>query len=582
MCGILGFIAAEKYIKKFSYERSHKILNLLTRRGPDACDSIYEQKGSYNIFLGHTRLSIQNLSSEFNQPYSSKPHKNVLIYNGEIYNYKNYLEYKNYTSDTKALYNLLSTSEKNLKKFDGIFSFAFWNENEKLLYLARDRFGVKPLFTFSINGFFAFSSSIRALEKLIFSEVGINYGFINESIEFGYNHNNSTLYKKIEKCSKNTLTKFNPQDWSFKSEKIYNDVFNSNNSKEKLSLNKLENKISESLSSQIITSDRGFGFFLSGGTDSSLLVSEAIKLNLNTLIKTFSLILPGQESDESQNLSLFKKIIGKRKNITHKTNSFNKKEILEALSLYPKLDYPVLDLSILPTIVLCKSVDKNIRVILSGDGADEIFIGYKRIYDTFWRFLFIGLIPKKIKNLIIKILPKKSKFRKYFSVKHPIEMRELLMGINYKYPETYKYYSNNIISIFESIIKYEINYYLPSVLEKVDAASMLSSLEVRVPYLSNKIIDYINQISLTSFLFQRTTKYFLKKLLSLNTSKRYAFTKKKGFGFTENKQIKFIIKSLELKNYPLLFDEKKETIISKNEIKYIRLLLLKHWIYGYN
>ena len=68
-------------------------------------------------------------------------------------------------------------------------------------------------------------------------------------------------------------------------------------------------------------------------------------------------------------------------------------------------------------------------------------------------------------------------------------MRELLMGINYKYPETYKYYSNNIISIFESIIKYEINYYLPSVLEKVDAASMLSSLEVRVPYLSNKIID---------------------------------------------------------------------------------------------
>ena len=137
------------------------------------------------------------------------------------------------------------------------------------------------------------------------------------------------MFNKIDKFSKNTIVKFNPKDWSSQSEEIYSNVFNYTN-KEKLSLNKLENKISESLKSQIISSDRGFGFFLSGGTDSSLLVSEAIKLDLNTPIKTFSLILPGQESDESENLNLFKKIIGSKKNITHTTNCFNKQEILKA------------------------------------------------------------------------------------------------------------------------------------------------------------------------------------------------------------------------------------------------------------
>ena len=143
-------------------------------------------KKSAKVFLGHTRLSIQDLSSEFNQPYSSKTYNNHLIYNGEIYNYKIFNEYKDYTSDTKALYDLLSTKKYPLSDLDGIFSFGFWNDKEEILYLARDRFGVKPLFTFFIDGFFAFSSSLRVLEKLCGSiiKLNLNKDNFNELIDF--------------------------------------------------------------------------------------------------------------------------------------------------------------------------------------------------------------------------------------------------------------------------------------------------------------------------------------------------------------------------------------------------------------
>ena len=84
----------------------------------------------YNLFLGHTRLAIQDLSSEYNQPYKSKGIQNLLVFNGEIYNYRDFIDYKNYTSDTKALYQLMSSNKNDLKKFDGIFSFVFWNKTK--------------------------------------------------------------------------------------------------------------------------------------------------------------------------------------------------------------------------------------------------------------------------------------------------------------------------------------------------------------------------------------------------------------------------------------------------------------------
>ena len=583
MCGILGFISSDKYEKVFNKVDFKKLLSLLDRRGPDHSDYIVLNKKSTKIFLGHTRLSIQDVSSEFNQPYSSKPYKNHLIYNGEIYNYKIFNQYKDFSSDTKALYNLLSTNKYPLSDLDGIFSFAFWNDNQEILYLARDRFGVKPLFIFYIDGFFAFSSSLRVLEKLCGTiiKLNLNKDNFNELIDFGYSHDRSTIFKRINKLEKNTILKFNLKNWKIEKEKIYEELFKIRNSEKKVSLKLLKENLVSSIKTQIDTSNRGFGFFLSGGTDSSLLVSEAIKLNLNSNLTAYSLIVPGKDSDESENLILFEKIMGKIKNNIFIKKKFDDFQINNALNLFPQLDYPILDLSILPSIVLCNSVDENIRVILSGDGADEIFAGYQRIYDTFWRFLLISIIPKFIKKGLINYLPHKSKLKKYLFVKHPIEMRGLLMGINRRYPNLYGNYKFNIRSIFKSILQYEIDYYLPSVLEKIDAASMLSSLEVRVPFLSKNIINYMNTISLSNLIWQRSPKYHLKKLLAQNTSKKYAFTTKKGFGFNDKNQFNTIIKILEDKNYPVLIENENKLKVLKNKSFYIRLLLLKHWLFGY-
>ena len=370
MCGIIGYVSSIEYKNHINKNHREKSLNLIKRRGPDSTNSIYFESDSYQVFLGHTRLAIQDTSSEFNQPYKSKISDNLLVYNGEIYNFSNFPEYSSYSSDTKVLYDLLSNKKECLSEFDGIFSFGFWDDKEKIFYLARDRFGIKPLFYFYVKGFLAFSSSLRALNILSNKNFKLNKQYIEESSEHGYTHNNKTTFSRINKLNKNTIFSVNPRNWITKKRLIYRNSLNNNSANKKISLPILREKIVKSLASQISNSDRGFGFFLSGGTDSSLLVSEATKLNLNSKINTYSLIVPGKNTNEIKNIQFFKKIMINSKNITYKNQIFDEKEIKMALECFPYLDYPVLDISILPSISLCKSVDQDIRVILSGDGAD--------------------------------------------------------------------------------------------------------------------------------------------------------------------------------------------------------------------
>ena len=582
MCGILGFITKNSYKKIISEKDGIQALNYLQNRGPDSLNSEYIEMGKYNLFLGHTRLAIQDLSSEYNQPYKSKMRQNLLVYNGEIYNYRDFIDYKNYTSDTKALYELLSNKKSDLNKFDGIFSFVFWNKNQNCLYFARDRFGVKPLFILIKNDFIAFSSSIRAIEKLCekFIKLNLNFDYLNQSIEMGYSHDDSTIFKEINKLKKNTFLKLDLDSWNFSNNKIYSEKLFCLESKGHISQNSLALNIKEAIKSQTITSNRGFGFFLSGGTDSSLLVAEALKLNSKSKINTFSLIVTGKDTNELKNIKAFKKFFKDFKNIRFRKSNFVKSKIINALTGYKNLDYPVLDLSIIPSIVLCDSVDKDIRVILSGDGADELFCGYPRVYSTFWRFMIINLIPKKLKSIIIFLFPKNTKLKKYLLANHPLDIRMMLMDIDYNNYEFDFSFKKDFKSIFKTICDYELNYYLPSVLEKVDAASMLSSLEVRVPFLSNKVIDYLSKISILDFIWQKNTKLFLKKILSLSTSNSYAFLPKKGFSFNRKNQVRAVTSFLESKNYPLILGDKEEILIKKSEKKYIRLLLLKHWLFN--
>ena len=583
MCGILGFIAANNSEYQLSEVKAKKYLRLLKSRGPDSTNEKYIVNNKFNLFLGHTRLSIQDTSSSYDQPYSSEDSRNQLIYNGEIYNYRNFPKFKNYTSDTKALYEILSWDKDNLNKLDGIFAFCFWDNERKLLYLARDRFGVKPLFIYIKDNFLAFCSSLRVLEKLLNENLKLNLDWTKDTLLFGYSHDNCTVYKGINKLASNSILKLDTSSWTISSKNIYVNDFTNCNSTKSFSIKKLKSKLCKSIVDQISTSDRGFGFFLSGGTDSSLLVAETLKINdINNKISTFSLLVPGKDTDESSNINLFRSIIGDKNKIKYNQSSFSLNELRNALDLYPFLDYPVLDLSILPMIVLCKSVDKGIRVILSGDGADELFCGYPRIYTSLFRYKLIYLIPDFIKNFILNYIPISNRLKKYINAKNPLEIREILMGIddetNISYPQIYG--SNKYI--LKSILDYEVSFYLPSVLEKVDAASMLSSLEVRVPFLSNNIVDYVKEISIGNLLWQPTTKYHLKRLLANLTSNKYAFSQKKGFGFNTPKQIEFVINYLSDMKYPCLLNKEMEKKFTTNPTNHMRLLLLKHWLFGYD
>ncbi|MDC1387059.1 asparagine synthase (glutamine-hydrolyzing), partial [Candidatus Thioglobus sp.] len=438
MCGIAGI-----YSPNISHNKliniAENMASAIYKRGPDD-EGVWIDVNA-NIALSHRRLSIIDLSDNGRQPMKSHCGKFTMVFNGEIYNHNELRRQLNNLGD-KPSWKGNSDSEVllcgiakwglklALKKSTGMFALALWDREAKKLYLARDRFGEKPIYYGHIGKDFVFGSELKALQAHPSFNSGIDRKALSSFLQYSYVPSPKSIYKDILKLppanilcvdlpngNKTLSSYWSLQDYS------YNEV--SQRVDEKILLSELHKKLNNTVAEQMIA-DVPVGAFLSGGIDSSLIVALMQKNSTRT-IDTFSIGFSEKEYDESFYARQVSKLLG----TNHTEMIVTPKELLNVVPKLKKMyDEPFADSSQVPTYLVSKLARNKVTVSLTGDGGDEVFGGYNRYrwandvwskmeYLPFWfrRFLStIISIPseqrwKKIYSLLEFVIPLKYRMR---------------------------------------------------------------------------------------------------------------------------------------------------------------------------
>lgn len=571
MCGIAGFLSGN-FTSSFE-DSLNQMAGALHHRGPD--DHGHWSDTNSGIGLCHTRLSILDLTSAGHQPMSSASGRYVLVYNGEIYNHKtlrNVLECEEKilqwrgTSDTETL---LAGFEKwgmkqTLEKIRGMFAIALWDSLEKKLYLARDRYGEKPLYYGWQKDTFLFGSELKALKKHPSFQGEINRDALNLFIKYSYIQAPYSIYEGIHKLEPGTFlcleveNKFESKNINLKPE-IYWSL--EETSKYALShtqildetkaIKQLDELLSNVIQEQMI-SDVPIGSFLSGGIDSST-ITAIMQAQSERPIETFTIGFNEQGYDEAKCAKAISRHLGTR----HEEFYVSPHEALDIIPLIPRLyDEPFADISQIPTFLLAKLTRQRVTVALSGDAGDETFGGYNR-------YIWVG----KIWN-IIKILPRplRKGIKNAFFTVSSAESNNIIGSILNSLPVSHQFSLPTdkinkvmsslaaqskqeiflkILTSFEEVdslvleakepkiilnekekwpefkcFEHQMMYldamtYLPNdILVKVDRAAMGVSLETRVPFLDPRITDFAWRLPLNMKIRDGKGKWILNQLLS--------------------------------------------------------------------
>ncbi len=550
MCGIVGIIRQNKDIKKKEID---DLTDKMRHRGPD-------DRGIWidgNKALGHRRLSIIDVS-DGHQPMFSENGKVGVVFNGEIYNYKELkiiLEKKGYqfrtNSDTEVLlYSYVEWQEKCLQKFRGMFAFCIIDKDSESLFLARDHIGIKPLVYYYHNDIFAFASEIKTIKEIQNVTLTLDLKAIDEYLFLQYIPAPRTVYNEVKKLKPAHYMKVSFSGTILEIKKYWDCDFEEDHSKTKDEwIDELDNILRESVRSHLIA-DVPFGAFLSGGIDSSLVVSYMSEI-LDKPVETFSI---GFQEEKFNELSYANKV-------SENFSTRQHEEIItsKALEILPELvNYygePFGDSSAIPTYFVSRLASKHVPMVLSGDGADEIFAGYSTYKNWIYYQQQGGkypLIKKIIRPILEYFLPLKYSPR----IKYGDKLENWFSFINYApksnrhrlWKEEYADVVSNDIEIFNESFKHTNNYnwvhrvqyldiksYLPfDILAKVDTASMIHSLEVRTPFVDKELYEFARKIP-SNINFSSVDGYgiqgksLLKELLAKKMSKDFVYRKKMGF-----------------------------------------------------
>ena len=530
MCGFFGVIG-ENIEDKYS----HLALSCLNHRGPDY-SKIYQED---NVCLGHTRLMINDLSSHSNQPFIDENY--VLIYNGEIYNFKDLQKYckeiKNKDSDTETLFKLLSIyGDDCLHMLNGMFSFGLWNRKTKTFIAARDRNGEKP-FYYSLlpNGSFIFGSEIKALlatnkvKTDINSNQLLNY-FLNMHVDPG-----SSIYQNVKSLQPGEMISY--KNYEIKIKKYYKFSYSKIDTNYSEAKNHCNFLIDESIKRQISANEE-VGVLLSGGIDSTTIVAKASKIN--SKLKTFSFGF--QEKSELD----YAKKISKFYNTEHYELYDNKIKVSDLLYKMQNIyDEPFSDSSCIPTYLITQFASEQLKVVLGGDGADEYFYGYSNWYNRlndFDKFMskrnirnLISLIPNflpifRSKKNFLNIVKNSSSYVDVFRmIKSPFHINHILkLGFTTNKESKKGEFEYSIDEVLDDCIEH----YLPgNILVKSDRASMANSLELRAPFLDHNLTEYVRNLPIDYNLKNSNTKIILRDILrDEGAPPEIVNRKKQGFG----------------------------------------------------
>jgi asparagine synthase (glutamine-hydrolysing) len=575
MCGIAGIISENIDINKIK-----EIDNLLYHRGPDDKgflfllhnNQIIKTKDILNfnnikLTLIHRRLSIIDLTENASQPMSNEDNSFFIIFNGEIYNYlelKEKLKEKGYSffsqSDTEVLLKCYIEYKENcLNQLIGMFSFAILDLKNNELFLARDFFGIKPLYYIHKPNLFAFSSEIKPLLTLL------NKKQINKQQLYEYlannltDYHNQTLIKDINQLESGNFIKINfsnLNDIKIIKQKYYD--FKIKELKD-ITFEEAKNKIRELFFKNIelhLRSDVPIGTCLSGGIDSSSIVSAIKYLYPNTELHTFSFVVDNFELSEEKYID----IVVKEKNlIGHKVRVKDEDLINDINDLIISQEIPFGSTSIYAQYRVFKLIkENNIKVVLDGQGADEILAGYDG-----YSYLYILELIKKNKllealkfayylsknpnkknmfNLALKLIKRKILFFLYPSKKNKQNIEKIIPPyLNIEYfkdisLDYLKYFTHNKIDTKDLVKTELINTLfitsLPNLLRYEDRNSMRFSIESRVPFLTPEFVEFILSLPINYIISSNgKTKYIFREALKGITPNEILERKDK-IGFT--------------------------------------------------
>jgi asparagine synthase (glutamine-hydrolysing) len=569
MCGIFGFIG-EKYNDVNSDLEKMRIS--LNHRGPDSFkfDNISIPDTNILYAFGHVRLAILDTSDAGSQPMQSRSKRFTIVFNGEIYNFKDLkIECENINpsitwkghSDTEVIlegFELFGIKEF-ASKMVGMFAISLWDNLSHKLYLIRDRIGEKPLYYGYQNGYLVFASEIKAFEVHSKFERKIN---LNAAVGFlirSYVPNNLSIYENIYKVKPGNILVFDTnclklnakpeliQFWSLSEEldKAKKNPFRGTYEEAKI---EFENLLVESIKQQSI-SDVPYGAFLSGGIDSSL-VCSIMKKHVSSDLMTFTIGMPAPGINEAPHAEN----VAQHINSIHKTKYLNTIEIISKIDdIFAYWDEPFADSSQIPTYFVSKHAREFVTVVLSGDGADEFLYGYPdhKIYLKYKKYIFLSKLKidksilwilgflgltknkfyNKIKslNFLLKLLINNSNVGDVQSNWHnkfwdkPLPINKTLAGKG-------EQFLSKVDFDFKNVGHYDALSYLPNdILVKVDRAAMAVSLESRAPFLNHKLLEFLIKLP-DNFLFHDDkSKKIAKDVLYRYVPEKIVNRPKQGF-----------------------------------------------------
>ena len=408
MCGIVGVLS-----KSHSFNKSQVrgMLNKISHRGPDdegvvaiSTKNNKVKDSLADLYLGHRRLSILDLSSLGHQPMPTTDKKLWITYNGEIFNFieiRNILINKGYkfisNTDTEVVLNAYREYGRDcLKMFRGFFAFCIYDFEKKELFLARDRLGSKPLRYYFDGNLFSFSSEIKALLEIESIDKSLDYFSISQYLSLKYIPAPNTIFKSIKKLPAGSYLVFDIRKNNFVINKYWEPEFEP---KVDISYDEAKQKTQEILKDSVnirMISDVPVGVLLSGGVDSSSIVASLSEQT--SQINTFSVGFSDSKFDERS----FSRRIAKQFNTNHHEFVVEPDLNLDLEKIICNFDEPFADSSQVPTYLLCKAAKKEVTVALSGDAGDEIFGGYNRYIWTQKIWNNLSVIPYPLRNFLSK------------------------------------------------------------------------------------------------------------------------------------------------------------------------------------
>jgi asparagine synthase (glutamine-hydrolysing) len=585
MCGIAGF-----YLPNILSHRENELLmqdmcELLKHRGPDQQDVFFDQ--NTRISLGHTRLSIHDLSISGQQPMISHCGRYVIVFNGEIYNYQELRSYIDRqktvswrgTSDTEVLIELIALEgfDSALKKLNGMFAFAILDKESSCLHIAKDKFGEKPIYIYNDGDSFAFSSEIRPIEKFC-NSLTINKNAVATLAKYSYIPAPHSIYNEVFKLQpgQSVCFKIKPDKsiemqaasfyWTAKKTAI--NCVNNRNRQQTIdkSIELVEKSLRDSIMDKM-DADVPVGAFLSGGIDSTCVVA-LMRDYSSDKIKTFSIGFDNSDYNEAAHAKEVAKVLG-----TEHYELYLKPQ--DVLANIPKIaeiyDEPFADSSQLATFMVSKFAKEHVTVALTGDSGDELFGGYNRhlyanrlenfirVFPYTLRVKLSRLIrntPKGRFDTISRLLSsvsmgniniqrlndKANKFANVIDAKNGLELYKKLTRTSSEQrmlDEIFLDLSAEMEDIFledsfslaeKMMLQDTVSYMQHDILTKVDRASMANSLETRIPFLDSRVFETAWSLPIEHKIHKGQSKYPLRKIVSKYVPDKLMNRPKAGFG----------------------------------------------------